>query len=639
MNKQQMMASGLIALSAVAGAHLLALPAWLAASVAALTVLPLPWLALRRHEKGLLDSLLAARRALSTSAQAALLLDAQGRTQYANPAFRTLAQFPEDRHTPDLLHTLPEIWQRFIHDLHQQALAGRSATAESLLPQGTQSALLRAYAQPLVSPDGAHQTLLLWENLSANNQTLDQVLAREQALLARSQAFIQTLMDVIPQPVYLKRVDNTLSIYTQVNTAFCSLHNRPRSELVGMSTYDLYTDQVFASTIHQEELRVLAGIPVFREEQTVDPQTGKDRFTVVSKQACKDASGDSITIGTSFDITPWRMAERNLNQVLQREVGRREREQAFIQRIIDVIPYPVHVKDSRSRYLMINEAFVRDRGRSREELLGKDPAQVVKIMVGDDLKAEDTERSRALLSLKEDREVLAGGTLSKEEHNFHSVTGAERFRTIFKSGCLDTEGQPAIVSAFFDITQWRVAERNLSEALAREQALLERTHAFIQRLIDLIPDEFYVKDADSHYLLVNRAFLHRRYLTSPAQVVGRSMEEVAVAMSEANPAYRDHPDLLAGAISDHIERSKKSLEEDQAVLAGQSLLKEDHNILEHTGEERFFHVAKTACEDAEGHPVIVCANFNLTPLRLAERELRELKNKAKKQPAEEPPQN
>ncbi|GAB2882334.1 hypothetical protein GCM10027046_08060 [Uliginosibacterium flavum] len=625
MNKWQMMASGLIALSAAAIAWLLALSGGQAALLTALAILPLPWLALRRRERALLESLASARRALNGSAQPALVLDAQGLAQEANPAFLALTQLSAEHRHETLLSVLPEAWQEFIRDLHQKALAGTCSSAEALLPQGTQSALLRAYALPLINPDGEHQVLLMWDNLSGNNQTLDQLLAREQALLTRSQAFIQTLMDVIPQPVYLKRVDSTQSIYIQVNTAFCSLHNRPRSELVGTSTYELFADQAFASAVHQEELRVLAGIPVFREEQTIDPQTGKDRFTVISKQICKDANGDTVIIGTNFDITPWRMAERNLKQALQREVGRREREQSFIQRIIDVIPYPVHVKDSHSHYLMINEAFVQDRGRSREELLGKDPAQVVKLMVGDNLAAEDTERSRALLSLKEDREILAGGTLRKEEHNFHSVTGAERFRTIFKSGCLDTEGQPAIVTAFFDITQWRIAERNLNEALEREKALLERTHAFIQRLIDLIPDEFYVKDADSRYLLVNQAFLRRRYLRSADQVVGRSMEEIAVAMSEANPAYKDQPDLLAGAISDHLDRIKESHREDLAVLAGQNLLKEDHHIMPHTGEERFFHVAKTSCEDPEGRTVIVCINFNLTAQRLAERKVEELK--------------
>ncbi|MDP5240375.1 PAS domain-containing protein [Uliginosibacterium sp. 31-16] len=628
MNRQRILAGGLIAFGVAVLAWLLALPGWLAAPLTALLMLLLLRHILQQQEQALQDSLAAARQALLGSALPALLLDSTGHVQETNPAFLALAGLPPDCLPGALWSALPQTWQAFISTQHQQALAGTGHSTETLLPRTQGSVLLRVHAQPLRAPDGARQILLQWENLSGNNQSLDQLLAREQILLTRSQAFVQTLIDVIPQPVYIKRVENGGSHYTQFNTAFCALYNRRREDLVDISTFDLFSDPARASMANQEDLRVLDGMSVFREEQITDEQTGKERVFIVCKQACEDAEGRAVIVGTNIDITPWRMAERNLKLALQREVDHRERVQSFVQRLIDVIPQPVHVKDSHCRYLMVNEAFVRERGRSREELLGKDPVQVAQLMIGARLGTQDGERERALLSLQEDREVLAGETLVKEEHNFHSITGAERFRTVYKGGCLDAEGQPAIVTAFFDVTKWRLAERDLSQALEREKALLERTRAFTRRLIDLIPDEFYVKDADSRYLLANQTFLNHRRLHSLDQIIGRSMEEVAIAMCEANPEYHDQPELLAGAIADHRLRAQQSREEDLAVLAGQNLLKEDHHILPHTGEERFFLVAKTACEDAEGRPVIVCANFNITPLRLAERELQTLKNKA-----------
>lgn len=626
MNRQRILAGGLTAFGAVVLAWLLALPGWLAALLTALLMLPLLRHILLQQEQIQQDSLETARQALLGSALPALLLDATGQAQEANPAFLALAGLPPECSSATLRSALPQTWQAFISEQHPQALAGVGHTTEALLPRMQGSILLRVHALPLRAPDATRRILLLWENLSGNNQSLDQLLAREQILLTRSQAFVQTLMDVIPQPVYIKRVEDGCSRYTQFNTSFCALHNRRREELVNISSFDLFSDPARASMANQEDLRVLDGMSVFREEQIIDEQTGKERVFIVCKQACEDAEGRAVIVGTNIDITPWRMAERNLKLALQREVDHRERVQSFVQRLIDVIPQPVHVKDSHCRYLMVNDAFVRERGRSREELLGKDPAQVAQRMQGVRMEAQDDERERALLSLQEDREVLAGGTLIKEEHNFHTITGAERFRTVYKGGCLDVEGQPAIVTAFFDVTKWRLAERELSQALEREKALLERTRAFTRRLIDLIPDEFYVKDADSRYLLANQAFLKHRQLHSLDQIIGHSMEEVAIAMCEANPEYHNQPERLAGAIADHRARAQQSRTEDLAVLAGQNLLKEDHHTLPHTGEERFFLVAKTACEDAEGRPVIVCANFNITPLRLAERELQALKS-------------
>lgn len=600
-------------------------PAW-----AAIIFVSLLWLTAGRVMSGRANRAIRASRAsamiaMTSNPLAMLLFDEQGSVLAANPAFRTLVGLADESSTSPLVE-LPKGWQESITDILRQTRSRGNASHQILLPTSTTNALLRVSAQLLAMPDGQNTILLMAENLSGHNQTLNQLFEREKQLLERSRIFVQTLIDVIPQPVYIKQVRDTDSHYLLANTAFCSLHNRSKSEMAGASIFDLFKDHKLAQMVLHEDRRVLDGFPVFREEQGIDEQTGKDRFTIVCKQACVDAEGSTVLVGTNFDVTPWRMAERNLKQALQREVVRREQVQSFVQRLIDVIPYPVHVKDSRCRYLMVNDAFARERGRSREQLLGKDPVEVVKLMVGERLGAQDTERARALLSLEEDQRVLAGDTIVKEEHNHHSVTGAERYRTVYKGGCLDAEGQPVIVTAFFDISKWRVAEAQLAQALDREKMLRERTLDFTQRLLDLIPEEFYVKDADSRFLLVNQAFLRRRMLQSRDQVIGRSMEEVAVVTCEANPAYHGHPDVLAGAIADHKARVKTSRDEDLAVLAGHNLLKEDHHILPHTGEERFFLVAKSAATDAEGRPVIVCLNFNVTALRLAERKIRELQS-------------
>ncbi len=57
-----------------------------------------------------------------------------------------------------------------------------------------------------------------------------------------------------------------------------------------------------------------------------------------------------------------------------REHARRKEQQrsaqAFVQRLLDVIPEPVYVKNAQRRYVMINEAFAQQRGQTREEILG-----------------------------------------------------------------------------------------------------------------------------------------------------------------------------------------------------------------------------------------------------------------------------
>lgn len=552
------------------------------------------------------------------------VLDATSRLCRTNPAFLRLAMLREDLPVLAAAKLLPEAWQEFIARLAAEALREGCRSEETMLPRGDRTALLRVHALPYRNHAGNQEVLLAWEDIGGQSKVLHEALQREKQLLARSQTFIQALIDAIPQPVYIKRLEGGEGRYQMVNEAFCTFHNRSRGALLGLSTEELLGDPELADTVIAEDRKVRDGSLLNLERLVIDTSTGKPSHTLVTKHAGIDPEGYPVVVGSNIDITPWRAAEQNLRLALQREVERREQVQSFVQRLIDMIPYPVHLKDARGRYQMVNDAFVRDRGCGREELLGKDSVEVAKIVDSHLLGSQDAKWERAQLSMKEDGRVMAGETIVKEEHNTHPVTGAERFRTVYKGGGLDADGLPVIVTAFFDVTKWRLAERALADSLAREKAMHERTQDFLQRLINLIPEEFYVKDAESRYLLVNEAFLRRRGLAGRDQAVGHSMEEVVQASCRNNPLYQADPDLLAAALRDHYERVGISRSEDLQVLEGHTIIKEDHHVLPHSGEERFFEVVKMALTDAAGHPVIVCANFNITALRLAQRRLQEL---------------
>jgi diguanylate cyclase (GGDEF)-like protein len=71
-------------------------------------------------------------------------------------------------------------------------------------------------------------------------------------------------------------------------------------------------------------------------------------------------------------------------------------------------------------------------------------------------------------SLREDRDVITGAELDKELHL--TDLGDERFLQVVKRRCTDVDGAPVIVVAHFDITRWRVAERELAR-MAHEDPL------------------------------------------------------------------------------------------------------------------------------------------------------------------------
>jgi diguanylate cyclase (GGDEF)-like protein len=160
---------------------------------------------------------------------------------------------------------------------------------------------------------------------------------------------------------------------------------------------------------------------------------------------------------------------------------------------------------------------------------------------------------------------------------------------------------PVVVGIDRHITKWRQAELQIKEALERETELRRNTFEFVQRLVDLIPDPVYVKKAGGLYVLVNEAFL--RYHQ-------RCRAEVVKA-----------PNALP---YENEETRKLSLQEDEAVLRGAEIEKEEHTIRQASGEEVFRIISKRRSTYFDGDPVIVGFDNHITRWRIAERELQRL---------------
>ncbi len=71
------------------------------------------------------------------------------------------------------------------------------------------------------------------------------------------------------------------------------------------------------------------------------------------------------------------------------------RKVGFFQRLIDELPDAFYVKDASSRYVMVNQAFARERGCAPEDIVGKTSQQVL--------------GAEADAVIAEDRAVLQGG--------------------------------------------------------------------------------------------------------------------------------------------------------------------------------------------------------------------------------------
>ncbi|MEC5384698.1 diguanylate cyclase [Uliginosibacterium sp. H3] len=388
--------------------------------------------------------------------------------------------------------------------------------------------------------------------------------------------FTRQVVDVIPHPVYVKDAD---SRYIIVNRAFCEERNLPLEQIVGLTTQEITRNKADSQVSRKEDQAVLAGQVIRKEQHDIHPTHRTERHRLIMKGACRTANGAMVIVGANFDLSHWWVNEQDLQQELQQQRTHYQDTLDFVQRVLDLIPHPVYVKDQNSRYVIANSAMAAESGLSAEELIGS---------TGDvqgHIRAED-------------EAVLAGKELMTEVQDV-DARGLDRFRIVSKGVCLNAYGEPVIVGAHVDLTELRYVERNLQESLKNEVALRERTEAFIQRLIDVIPDPVFIKKAGGVYVMINEAFASYRNVDK-LNFKGFKRHEPST-----DPALR-----------------AASMSEDEQVLAGMDSDKEDHVIRQATGEEIFRVISKRRSVFVDGDPVIVGIEHHITRWKLAERELK-----------------
>lgn len=158
-----------------------------------------------------------------------------------------------------------------------------------------------------------------------------------------------------------------------------------------------------------------------------------------------------------------------LNERQQAEAEIRERE--FLMRtIIDSTPDWIFVKDTDHRYLMVNQGYADSFHMTPDDFLGKNdldigfPEEIVK---GDPEKG-----IRGFWA--DDREIMERGEVKIIDEEPAVVDGEQRWLNTIKAPLKDDDGTvTGIVGFVHDITQRKQFEKELEEAHARTQEILE----------------------------------------------------------------------------------------------------------------------------------------------------------------------
>jgi len=201
------------------------------------------------------------------------------------------------------------------------------------------------------------------------------------------------------------------------------------------------------------------------------------------------------------DVTERRAAERQVAAA-----------RAQLQAIIDGTPSRIFMKDLGGRYLRVNRPFADYFGLPIERILGLTNRQI-------------TSAESAAVTEAHDRKVIETGVTQRIEERVPDRQGNPRDFLTEKFLLRDAEGQPyAIAGVATDITERKRAEREAADA-----------SAFLQAMIDRIPNIIFYKDAGTRFLGCNLAY-EKAFGVARDRIIGRTVRELDFLPPEARAA-------------------------------------------------------------------------------------------------------
>ncbi|MGL5063050.1 MAG: CHASE2 domain-containing protein [Microcoleus sp.] len=135
-------------------------------------------------------------------------------------------------------------------------------------------------------------------------------LAHLQEELKRSKEFLQSLIDTIPDPIFVKDKYHRRVV---LNQAYCRFIGYPLNILTSRTDYDLFPQEEADIFWHQDEL-VLQTNRQLESEETFTDAHGVTHLIATKRSLHKDAAGNLFLVGVIRDITERKRLEEALKQ-------------------------------------------------------------------------------------------------------------------------------------------------------------------------------------------------------------------------------------------------------------------------------------------------------------------------------------
>lgn len=183
----------------------------------------------------------------------------------------------------------------------------------------------------------------------------------EKAVLEREQ-LLQQVIDLVPHFIFAKdRQSRTLF----ANRARAEANGMTPEEMVGRTDRDFVADQEQGEAFMRDDREVIeSGKPKFIPEERLRRRDGRLRILETIKVPfTMPGTNEPALLGVAVDITDRIQAE---------EAVKHERQ--LLRQLIDLMPDLIFVKDTESRFLVVNESLARSYGQSPAAMMNRTDA-------------------------------------------------------------------------------------------------------------------------------------------------------------------------------------------------------------------------------------------------------------------------
>ncbi len=294
------------------------------------------------------------------------------------------------------------------------------------------------------------------------------------------------------------------------------IYRTGRTEVIG-EWDDRFNREIWEKFGHERLLRIFMPIQI-RDRVLGVIEVGYDK-----RQKGQISEEEIQTLAAFVDQAAAALENARLLRETQETAHRLAEERNLLRTLIDNLPDHIYVKDTQSRFALVNDALMRFRGVSTpDEIIGKTDFDLLPREIAAQFYAEEQEiirSGRPLIDRERPAIVFPGDT--------------PRWLLVTKVPLRNEHGEIiGIVGINKDITERKQTE----EALAREQYLM-------QALMDHIPDHIYFKDRESRFTRINRGLAQWFGLSDPEQAVGKTDFDFFTE-EHARQAYEDEQKIL-----------------------------------------------------------------------------------------------